>query len=171
METQIPIIIPLKDIYQKGWLSSFLYRKNKMHVNGILFLFLMVLLITEQYCKADPNSFQSDKYATSTIRYRLVEGSTLVENSQVEDKPSIKIPIRGYFWLKQLPSDPLFSNYSVNHLKFQSTNSTSLSYSGSLNGTFRVGGEVARLQQMVLKGSINNSKSVSIYIEILNQGI
>lgn len=158
METQNPVTIPFKDNPQKGWLSSLQYWNSEIHFNRVLLMFLLVLLITGQYSKADPNSFQSDSYATSAIRYRLVEGSTLTVTSTVEDRPPIQVPIRGHFWLKRLPNDPLFSNYSIPKLKFHSTDSTSLSYSGSFYGTFRIGGEIALLQQMVLKGTINGSK-------------
>lgn len=160
METKNPITIPVWCNYLKEWFGSVQYWNSEIHLIRIIFVFFLVLLFTSQYSKADPNSFQSDSYAASAIRYRLVEGSTLTENSEFADSPSIQIPISGYFWLKQLPSDPLFSNYAVNRMKIQSTDSTILSYSGSLNGTFRIGGEVALLQQMVLKGSINKSKDL-----------
>jgi hypothetical protein len=148
METQNLLTIHLGNTCRKRWLS------------GIFFLVLLVLLTSNEISKADPNSFKSDAYAVDSVRYMLIEGSTLTETSPVADRPAIQIPIRGYFWLKSLPSDPLFTNYAVNKLKFQSTNSTTLSYSGFLSGTYRVGGEVALLQQMVLKGTINDSKDL-----------
>ncbi len=160
MDTKNPVTIPVVDNYQKGKLRLLLCEKNEIHSIRTIFVLFLVLLLTGQNSKADPNSFQSDEYAITEIRYRLVEGSTLTENSKYEDRPSIQVPIRGYFWLEQLPPDPLFTNYAVNRLKFKSTDSTLLSYSGSLNGTFRIGGEVALLQQMVLKGKINGSKDL-----------
>ncbi|MBN2588544.1 MAG: hypothetical protein JXA96_01675 [Sedimentisphaerales bacterium] len=139
---------------------TFTFLNGEKYRNRILYMAILVLLILGQYSNADPNSFQSDQYAATAIRYRLVEGSTLTVSSTVEDVLPVQVPVRGYFWLKRLPSDPLFKNYSVNHLKFQSTDSSLLSYSGSLSGTYRVGGEVALLQQMVLKGKINDSKEM-----------
>ncbi len=160
METKNPVTIPVWSNYLEEWFISLQCLNSGIHLSKIFLMMLLILLITGQYSNADPNSFQSDSYAVSAIRYRLVEGSTLTEHSEFADKPSIQIPISGYFWLKQLPSDPLFSNYAVNRMKIQSTDSTTLSYTGSLNGTFRIGGEVALLQQMVLKGTINKSKDL-----------
>ena len=160
METLNSAIIHHVDNSPKLWLSSLQNRKNEIHFYRILFGCMLFLNIAGQYSKADPNSFQSDLYGTSAIRYRLVEGSTLTEDSEIADRPSIRVPIRGYFWLKQLSSDPLFTNYNINRLKFQSKDSSFPSYHGLLNGTFRVGGEVALLQQMVLKGTIDGSEEI-----------
>ncbi len=157
METLNSVIIPIKNTCRKKRLHSLQCENSEIHLNRILCLFLLILLTAGQYSKAvDPNSFTSGSFAASAIRYRLVEGSTLTDNWLGGGRPTIRVPIRGYFWLKSLSIDPLFSNYSVKNLKFHSTGTISQSYSGSLLGTYRAGGEVALLQQMVLKGTIND---------------
>jgi hypothetical protein len=160
METQNPATITFKDNHSRVLPGLLWYWSREIHLNGLVFVLLLVILITGQYAKADPNSFTSNVYATPAIKYRLVEGSTLTDNWQGAGRPTIQVPIRGYFWLKHLQNDPLFSNYSVQKMTFQSMDLSLLSYSGSLNGTYRVGGEVALLQQMVLKGVINDSQTI-----------
>jgi len=126
----------------------------------MLSLILTILSLIAPYSKADPNSFTSDIYAISAVKYKLVEGSILIDDWKGGGRPTIQVPISGYFWLRRLPRAPLFSNYAVQNLKFQSTGSAAFSYSGLLNGTYRVGGEVALMQQMVLRGTVNGSQTV-----------
>jgi len=88
------------------------------------------------------------------VRYRLMEGSYLIDDCTMCGRPTIPVPIRGSFWLKRTWENPLFSYYAVRGLRFEST-SAYFEYAGRFNGRYQVGGEVALVQQMTLKGSIN----------------
>lgn len=86
-------------------------------------------------------------------RYRLVEGSTLLDECTICGRPPINLPIDGSFFLERQGPDPLYANYTIRDLKFSSTGGDN-TYSGQLNGTYRTGGEVAIAQQMTLTGWI-----------------
>ncbi|MDH4241043.1 MAG: hypothetical protein OEW48_15910, partial [Phycisphaerae bacterium] len=47
--------------------------------------------------------------ASKAVRYRLVEGSTLVDDCTICGRPTIQIPIRGSFWLIPTGQDMWFS--------------------------------------------------------------
>jgi hypothetical protein len=98
-------------------------------------------------CGAHPNG-------SSCNQYRLIEGSTLVDDCTICGRPTLLIPIRGSFYLEPNEINPLFSNFGVRDLKFTSVGPY-WTYSGKLEGTYRIGGEVAVVQQMKLEGIIN----------------
>lgn len=98
-------------------------------------------------CGAHPNG-------SSCNQYRLIEGSTLVDDCTICGRPTLLIPIRGSFYLEPNEINPLFSNFGVRDLKFTSVGPY-WTYSGKLEGTYRMGGEVAVVQQMKLEGIIN----------------
>jgi hypothetical protein len=85
------------------------------------------------------------------VRYRLMEGSYLIDDCTICGRPTIQVPIQGSFWLKPTWENPLFSYFAVRGLRFESTSPYS-EYAGRFDGTYQVGGEVALVQQMTLKG-------------------
>jgi hypothetical protein len=110
---------------------------------------------------AETDCFTNDSYALSAVRYKLAEGSILIDDTDVLMRPTLMVPIKGSFYLKRLSSNPLFTNYAVQNLRLKSTTSHS-SYTGKFNGTYRYGGEFALTQQMTLKGYINNSPLLTL---------
>jgi hypothetical protein len=107
---------------------------------------------------AGENSIQSSLFgpgaeAGSAVRYRLIEGSILIDDCTICGRPTIPVPIRGSFWLKPTGENPLFSYYAVRGLRFESSSPYS-EYVGWFSGTYQIGGEVALVQQMTLKGRI-----------------
>ena len=93
------------------------------------------------------------------IRYRIIEGSTLTENIGLA--PPIIVPIRGSFWLKPTGPNPLFSNYVVRGLRFTGSISQR-EYTGQMQGTYRIGGEFALMEQMMLEGRINEFEGLKL---------
>lgn len=87
------------------------------------------------------------------VRYKLMEGSYLIDDCTICGRPTIPVPIRGSFWLKRTWENPLFSYFAVRGLRFESS-SPYFQYAGRFNGTYQIGGEVALVQQMTLKGRI-----------------
>src|SRR5204862_5372569 len=66
--------------------------------------------------------------------------------------------LTGSFDLRSLPPDPMFSNYAVENVKWVANESARpLAITGS--GTYRVGGEVAVQERMVLDLSIDGGPS------------
>ena len=89
-----------------------------------------------------------------SMRYRLIEGSTLTEDCSICERPPIVVPIRGSFWLCPAGENLLFSDFLVNNLAFHSIGAEP-TYVGRGSGQYRLGGEVALLQQMTLRTQIN----------------
>jgi len=98
------------------------------------------------------------------VRYRLIEGSMLVDDCTICGRPPIPIPIRGYFWLELVEQNPLFSDYLVRGLTFTDTFGDS-NYVGRMEGTYHIGGEVALLQQMTLEGRISQYEDLKFASE------
>ena len=111
---------------------------------------------------AETDFFANDSYALSGIRYKLAEGSILIDDTDVLMRPTLMVPIQGSFYLKRLSSNPLFTNYAIQDLRLRSTTTSSISYTGKFNGTYRYGGEFALTQQMILQGYINNSPLLTL---------
>jgi hypothetical protein len=95
-----------------------------------------------------PRDTQRDA-ATSGVTYRLVEGSYLVDDCSVCERPTIMVPIRGSFTLTPTRPDPLFVDYALGAFRFAS-DSVPPSYSGWGSGSYRQGGEVALVEEMAL---------------------
>ena len=93
------------------------------------------------------------------VRYRLIEGSILVDDCTICGRPPLPIPIRGSFWLEKVDENPLFTDFLVRDLTFTDT-FTGTDYEGRLEGTYRIGGEVAIVQRMTLQGRINKRENL-----------
>jgi len=109
--------------------------------------------------QAAAQNSESAAHKQPAVRYRLIEGSTLTDDCTICGRPTIQVPIRGSCWLKPTEHNPLFSNYVVRGLRFRST-APHFSYAGQMEGTYRIGGEFALLEQMKLDGSINEVKDL-----------
>jgi len=86
-------------------------------------------------------------------RYRLVEGSWLVDDCTICGKPTVLVPITGGFRLITDQPDMYYENYRVEVLHAQG--GTGDKYDVRLEGTYRIGGHLAILHEMTLRGSIN----------------
>lgn len=91
------------------------------------------------------------------VRYRLVEGSLLIDNFGLG--PPIVVPIRGSFWLRPIELDPLFWHFAIRRLQFTSGSSV-FQYTGRGRGRYKLGGQVAMMQQMTLTASISEVKDL-----------
>jgi hypothetical protein len=149
-------------IFEGGCMNSL---KNGHYQNPTyLVKFTCFALLLTTACPpvlAEIDFFTNDSYAFSAVRYKLAEGSILIDDTDILMRPTLMVPIQGSFYLKRLPSNPLFTNYAIQDLRLKSTTSDS-SYTGKFNGTYRYGGEFALTQQMILKGYINNSPLLTL---------
>jgi len=121
-------------------------------------------LLSKRHAAAAPEACETivknGKVLTScgigeAIRYRLIEGSILIDECTICGRPPLIVPIRGSFWLELTEQNPLFSSFLVRGLTFTDTTGE-LEYTGQMEGTYQIGGEVVIIQQMTLKGRINN---------------
>lgn len=92
--------------------------------------------------------------AVRAVRYRLIEGSTLVDDCTICGQPTIQVPIRGSFWLIPTGKDMWFSYFAIRCLWFKSI-VPELVYTGQMEGTYEIGGDFALVHQMKLQGHIN----------------
>ncbi|MHC4110452.1 MAG: hypothetical protein ACYSUY_05210 [Planctomycetota bacterium] len=92
--------------------------------------------------------------AVRAVRYRLIEGSTLVDDCTICGRPTILIPIRGSFWLVPTGQDMWFSYFAIRGLWFKSVYPV-MEYKGQMEGTYKIGGDFALVHQMTFKGFIN----------------
>jgi len=93
--------------------------------------------------------------AKRPVRYRLVEGSMLVDECIICGRPPIPVPIRGTFWLELTGRDMWFLYFAVRGLRFTSFDSQ-FKYIGQLEGKYEIGGDFAYVHQMALQGRIND---------------
>jgi len=92
--------------------------------------------------------------ADRAVRYRLVEGSTLVDDCTICGRPAIQIPIRGSFRLIPTGQDMWFSYFAIRCLWFKGV-FPEMGYKGQMEGTYEIGGDFALVHQMTLEGCIN----------------
>lgn len=91
--------------------------------------------------------------------YRLLAGSTLTEDCPLCDRPVIPLPMRGSFELRLLEGNGLFSTYAVEALAFEAGGPSGFDYKVRGRGIYRVGGEVAWVQDVFLEVWIDNGVS------------
>jgi len=89
-------------------------------------------------------------------KYVLLEGSYLTDDCPVCGRPTILQPMRGSFDLLALDNNPLFSRYELRNISFSAGSKTTIEYRVTGGGIYRIGGEVAVLQDLTLQVSIDN---------------
>jgi hypothetical protein len=93
--------------------------------------------------------------------YSLLEGSELMDGCPVCGRPTIQIPLRGKFRLTLEEENPLFATYAISDIEFFGGGNSGLDYVVTGHGTFRIGGEVALIQNMFLTLRISNGSAVT----------
>ncbi len=107
--------------------------------------------------------FGSLRAAEQVSNYALLEGSTLTDDCLVCDRLSLPLPLRGTFQLLLLDSNPLFTRYQLTNIFFRTTNTAGLSYEvNGGGGIYKVGGEVALVQDLALTVQINGDLTNSV---------
>jgi hypothetical protein len=92
--------------------------------------------------------------------YTLLEGSTFIDDCLVCERPTLFYPLRGTFELVLRDSNPLFTTYSVTNISFRVDGGTNPLYTITGTGTYRIGGEVAVSQEMILDVNVNDKALV-----------
>ncbi len=87
--------------------------------------------------------------------YTLVNGSQLIDDCPICDRVAIVVPMRGTFQLRLVQQGPLFFNYALDNIDFTaSLNGRTYKVAGQ--GTYRIGGELAVLQDLFLQVWVDN---------------
>src|SRR5262245_22221386 len=84
----------------------------------------------------------------SEWQYRLLEGSTLVDDCLICGRPTILQPLRGSFRLVLLQDIPPFVRYELREMSFWVGNASNATYSVVGAGTYQISGEIAVFQDM-----------------------
>ena len=93
---------------------------------------------------------------SQSSHYILHEGSSMVDECPICGRPTIEQPMRGSFELRWLVQGPLFTEYAIENVDFTAGSPSSRFYTIKGNGHYRIGGEVASVQQMTLAVTIDD---------------
>ncbi|HZR16113.1 MAG TPA: hypothetical protein VFE51_02195 [Verrucomicrobiae bacterium] len=88
--------------------------------------------------------------------YTLINGSSLTDDCPVCDRITIPVPMQGAFNLRLVDQGPLFINYAVENVAFTAGQPGGRTYKISGHGTYRIGGEIATQQELVLEAFIDD---------------
>jgi len=92
----------------------------------------------------------------SVWNYTLLDGSQLDDEWLIPGPPDILAATRGTFQLRLVEQNLLLSTFAVENVSFEAGAATGPKYKVVGQGTYRVGGEVAVVQDMFLELSIDN---------------
>ncbi|HTI73167.1 MAG TPA: hypothetical protein VMF06_24545 [Candidatus Limnocylindria bacterium] len=88
--------------------------------------------------------------------FQVLHDSTLVDDCPICGRPTILQPLRGRFEMRQVAEDPLFARFEISHVDFTAGSPGGTQYIITGQGTYRVGGEVAVVQDIYLELTIDN---------------
>jgi len=89
-------------------------------------------------------------------RCRLADGSLLIDDCTICGRPTIPVPITGGFRLITEEPDMYYENYRVEDFNLEGYGWGE--YRARLEGTYRLGGHLAILQEMTLHGAVNGKE-------------
>jgi len=88
--------------------------------------------------------------------YVLLPGSQLIDDCPVCGRPTIIVPLQGAFQMRLVQENPLFSTYAWEGIAWTAGTPGGTTYRIAGGGTFQVGGEVGRFQDLILAVSIDS---------------
>jgi hypothetical protein len=89
------------------------------------------------------------------VRYRLTDGSTLLNDCPICDRLSVPVPMDGRFDLRLASENPINTHYEITNINFTATNPDGSTYVVTGFGGYDIGGEVAIVQSMYLQVQID----------------
>ena len=92
-----------------------------------------------------------------THLYRLMEGSILVDDCMVCDRPSIPMPVRGSFKMTLTQENPISTSYSLSDIHLYCGTESSASYVFNGTGRYQSGGEVVLRQDVTMTGQMDGA--------------
>lgn len=115
-----------------------------------LFIVLAIWLIIWD-TPASPGSASEEAWS-----YSLLPGSYLIDDCPPCARPTIPQPLQGKFHLRLMDENPLFSRYAVEDLSLTAGSIGGRLYKLAGGGTYTVGGELALIQSLELRVSIDD---------------
>lgn len=97
--------------------------------------------------------------ATGAWRYQLLPDSHLIDDCPPCGRPTILEPMRGSFDLRLVEENPLFSHYALENISFTAGYVAGRTYKVTGRGAYKVGGEVALLQDLSIEVRIDDGVS------------
>jgi hypothetical protein len=94
--------------------------------------------------------------------YTLTSESSLTDECPICDRVPIVVPLRGTFQLRLLEDGPLFSSYSIDSVALNGGTTNGPQYRVTGKGTYRIGGEVAQVQELFLEVEIANASFTNL---------
>src|SRR5881394_8476 len=94
-------------------------------------------------------------------QYRLLDGSTLLDDCLICARPTIQQPVRGTFRLVPISDIPPFAHYELRYVSFVAGSPANGSYSILGGGTYQIGGAVALLQDLTLEVRLSDPNQVT----------
>jgi len=90
------------------------------------------------------------------LLYTLIDGSQLIDDCPICDRPTIAVPMRGTFELRLDQVGPLSSLYAIENIHFKAGIPNGPSYTVQGTGIYRITGEVAVTETITLEVQIDN---------------
>ena len=102
-------------------------------------------------------SAPAQNFTTPTVlAYRLLEGSSLVDDCPICGRPALLYPLRGTFTLVQTNVNPIITQYQLRDIDFYTGSRSNAEHRIRGNGEYQVGGHLVVQQDMVLDVSVND---------------
>src|SRR5687767_7296112 len=118
-------------------------------MNARLFLAWLILVISVSETSAQ-------KASPPGLAYRLLEGSTLVDDCLICGRPSLVFPLRGTFTLVRTNSTPVGAQYALRDIDFYTGVRSNAQRLISGQGHYESQGHFVVQQDMVLDVLLNN---------------
>src|SRR6266540_2130260 len=126
-------------------------RRLGMKIERVIFCSMLTALALAGARRVEAQPF-------TNALYTLLEGSTITDECLICGRPPIIRPLRGTFELALLEEKFPFSRYRLTNIAWQAEGDAPFSYDVTGAGEYRIGGEVAVMQNMALDVQVNGQK-------------
>lgn len=130
-------------------------RRTRIHSRSLTlaYAFTAFLLTTRL------GSVDAADVVSSAARYQLLPDSHLIDDCPPCARPTVPEPMRGSFDLRLVGEDPLFSRYALENIAFTAGGFAGRTYKVTGRGAYKIGGEVALIQELSLEVRIDDGVS------------
>jgi hypothetical protein len=97
---------------------------------------------------------------TNPVVYRLLEGSSLVDDCLICGRPSIIYPLRGTFTLVQTNANPIITQYELREIDFYTGTRSNAEHRIRGHGAYQAGGHLVLRQDMILDVAVDDVPQV-----------
>jgi len=104
-------------------------------------------------------------------RYMLLDASQITDDCPICGRPTIAYPLRGTFDLVLVGTGPLFTAYRLTNISFYAASKAQPLYTVTGSGSYRVGGEVAVRQEVLLQTEVCNTTPSCRDVTFTNENV